>query len=155
MEICQLIKFCCVTEEVVASIYSRFMQLFPQEKDFWEDLYKDEKEHTSFLIGAADSGRFDEMQTADLGFSEPLLDRTKTFITNISNQINLGPVSLEDALKMALKIEETMVEAFTNELIANLSPADNKAFLELLMEEKTHIAKVKNMMIEKGFLKLS
>jgi len=83
------------------------------------------------------------------------LDRTKTFITNISNQINFSPVSLEDALKMALKIEETMVEAFTNELIANLSPSDNKAFLELLMEEKTHIAKVKNMMIQKGFLKLS
>jgi len=155
MEICQLINFCCVTEEVVASIYSRFMQLFPQEKDFWEDLYKDEKKHTSFLIEVSDSGRFDEMHTEDLGFSEPLLDRTKTFITNISNQINFSPVSLEDALKMALKIEETMVEAFTNELIANLSPNDNNAFLQLLMEEKTHIAKVKNMMIEKGFLKLS
>jgi len=131
------------------------MQLFPQEKDFWEDLYKDEKKHTSFLIEVSDSGRFDEMHTEDLGFSEPLLDRTKTFITNISNQINFSPVSLEDALKMALKIEETMVEAFTNELIANLSPNDNNAFLQLLMEEKTHIAKVKNMMIEKGFLKLS
>ena len=105
MEINQLLNFCCVTEEIVASIYSRFMQLFPQEKDFWEALYKEEKMHTSFLIEAADSGRFDEMQAADLGFSEALLNRTKTFITNLSNQINFSPVSLEDALKIALKIE--------------------------------------------------
>ncbi len=155
MEICQLVNFCCVTEEVVASIYSRFMQLFPQEKDFWEALYKDEKKHTVFLIEAADSGRFDEMQKADLGLSEPLLERSKRFMTNISNQINSSPVSLEEALNMALKIEETMVEALTNELIANLLPSDKNAFLELLMEEKTHIAKVKNMMIEKGFLRVS
>ena len=92
---------------------------------------------------------------ADLGFSEPLLDRTKTFITNLSNQINFSPVSLEDALKMALKIEEIMVEAFTNELIANLSLSNNDAFLQMLMEEKTHIARIRNMMIKKGFLKLS
>jgi hypothetical protein len=35
--------------------------------------------HTSFLIEAANSGRFNDMQTADLGFSAPLLDKTKTF----------------------------------------------------------------------------
>ena len=132
MEMHQLVNFCCITEEFVASIYGRFMQLFPQEKDFWEALYKDEKKHTSFLIEADDSGRFNEMQVADLGFSEPLLDRTKTFLTNIGDQINHSPVSLEDALKMALKIEETMVEAFTNELLANLSPADNRGLRYLL-----------------------
>ena len=155
MEIDQLVKGCLVVELAVATVYSDLMHLFPQEKHFWDDLHKDEKRHISFLIEAADSGRFDEMQTADLGFSMPLLDRTEKFIANISNHIGINPVSLEEALNMALTIEETKVEAFTNELIANISPADSKAFLQILMEEKTHIAKIKNMMIEKGFLKLS
>jgi hypothetical protein len=155
MEIDQLVRGCLVVELAVATVYSDLMHLFPQEKYFWDDLHKDEKRHISFLIEAADSGRFDEMQTADLGFSMPLLDRTEKFIANISNHIGINPVSLEEALNMALQIEETKVEAFTNELIANLSAADSKAFLQILMEEKTHIAKIKNMMIEKGFLKLS
>ena len=142
-------------ELAVASIYSTLTYLFPQEKDFWDGLYKDEKRHISFLIEIADSGRFDEMQTADLGFSMPMLDRTEKFITNINTHIGNNPVSLEEALDMAFQMEETKVEAFTNELIANLSAADSTAFLQLLMEEKTHIAKIKNMMIEKGFLKLS
>ena len=155
MDIDQLVKGCLVVELAAASIYSSLMQLFPQEKYFWGDLYKDEKRHISFLIEAADSGRFDEMQTADLGFSMPLLDRTQIFIANINNHIGINPVSFEEALNMALQIEETKVEAFTNELIANLSAADSGAFLQLLMEEKTHIAKIENMMIDKGFLKLS
>jgi len=155
MEIYQLINGCLVMEYAVASIYSSFMQLFPQEKDFWEDLYKDEKNHTSFLTEAADSGRFDEMHPEDLGFSMAQLDRTRTFIENIIDNIKSNPVSLEDALNMALKIEVTMIETFTNELMTCLSPSDKNALLQMLMEEKTHIAKIKNMMIEKGFLKLS
>lgn len=95
------------------------------------------------MIETSDSGRFDEMQTADLGFSTPLLDRTQTFFANISNHIGTNPVSLEEALNMALQMEETKVEAFANELMANLSSADNEAFLQLLMEEKTPIAKIK------------
>ena len=90
-----------------------------------------------------------------MGFSMPLLDRTEKFIANINNHIEINPVSFEEALNMALQIEETKVEAFTNELIANLSVADSGAFLQLLMDEKTHIAKIENMMIEKGFIKLS
>jgi rubrerythrin len=155
MEIYQVINGCLVMEDTVASIYSYFVQLFPEEKAFWKDLYEDEKSHTSFLIEAADSGNFDKMQAADLGFSMPLLDRTQKFISNVMSRIKLNPVSLEDALNMALKIEETTVEAFTNELMVCLSPADKNAFLNLLMQEKTHIAKIKNRMIEKGFLKLA
>jgi len=151
----QLVKGCLFVEIAVASIYSSLMQLLPQEEYFWDDLYKDEKRHISFLIEATDSGRFDKMETADLGFSMPLLDRTEKFIANINNHIEINPVSFEEALNMALQIEETKVEAFTNELIANLSAADSGAFLQLLMDEKTHIAKIENMMIENGFLKLS
>ena len=155
MEIYQLVKGCLVVELAVASIYSSLMYLFPHKRDFWDDLYKDEKKHISFLIETSDSGKFDKMHTEDLGFSMPLLDRTLAFISNISNHIGINPVSLEEALNMALQMEETKVEAFTNELMANLSSTDSKAFLQLLMEEKTHIAKIKNMMIEQGFLKLS
>jgi len=155
MEINQLIDGCLEIELAVASIYSRFAQLFLQENVFWEDLYNDERGHISFLIEAGESGRFDEMLTEDAGFSMPLIDRTRTFIANESYRIEVNPVSLEDALRMAMEIEQTKVEAFANELIANLSPADNEAFLRILMDERTHVAKIRNMMIRKGLLKFS
>ena len=142
-------------EDAVASIYSTFMKLFPREKAFWEDLYQDEKKHSAFLLESARCGIFEGIQASELGLSMPLVNRTHKFIENVSNHIRFNPVSLEDALKMALEIEETTVETFANELIANVAPYDNSTFVEMLMEEKTHVAKIKNMMIERGFLKLS
>jgi rubrerythrin len=141
-------------EEAVASIYGTFIRLFPHEKSFWEDLYQDEKKHSSFLIESTACGTFDKMKGIDRGLSMPLLNRTQKYIENVINHIRANPVSLEEALKMALEIEETTVETFTNELISNLGASDSNAFLQMLMEEKTHVAKIKSKMIEKGFLKL-
>ncbi len=155
MDIYKLINGCLMMEEAVASIYGTFIRLFPHEKAFWEDLYKDEKKHSSFLIESTACGIFDGMQETDLGLSMPLLSRTQKYIENVINHIRANPVSLEEALKMSLEIEETTVEIFANELIANLGSSDSNAFLQMLMEEKTHVAKIKNKMIEKGFLKLS
>ncbi|MEW6003027.1 MAG: hypothetical protein AB1638_10330 [Nitrospirota bacterium] len=155
MEIYQLVNCCLFLEKAVASIYSDFMQLFPEEKDFWEALFKDEKRHVSFLIETADQGKFDEMQTKDLPLSMPLYDRTREFVKNINDHIKFDLLSLEDALKIALKLEETMFEIFINQLIANLSPADNEAFLQMFTEERTHIDKIRDMMMKKGFSKLA
>jgi hypothetical protein len=155
MEIYQIINACLVMKDAVASIYSEFTQLFPEEKEFWQDLYEGEKRHKCFIIETADRGIFDDMQVADLQLPMPLFDRTRKLLENISNQINLNPVSVKDALKIALKIEETVGETFADELITNVSTANNKAFPEILTEGKTHIAKIKDMMIKKGFLKLS
>lgn len=154
MEIYQLINSCLVMENTAASIYSNFMQLFPEEKVFWKDLVEDEQKHASFLIEAADHGIFDEIDPADLKFTMPLLDRTREFVENINNHINFNPVSLEEALNIALKIEETMLETFTNELIANLSTPEGKTILQLALEERSHMDKIKDMMFKKGFLKL-
>ena len=154
MEIYQFVNGCLVMENAVASIYSNFMQLFSEEKDFWGDLYNDEQKHASFLMEAADQGLFDEINTEDLPLSMPLFDRTRKFVENIMDQIKFNPLSLEEALKIALKLEETLVETFTNYLIADLSPNRN-AILEMFTEEKSHIDKIKKMMIKKGFSKLS
>ena len=44
----EIINGCIKVESAAASIYSKLMQLFPEEHDFWEVLYNDEKQHISF-----------------------------------------------------------------------------------------------------------
>ncbi|MCG2720919.1 MAG: hypothetical protein L6290_02730, partial [Thermodesulfovibrionales bacterium] len=81
---------------------------------------------------------------------------TVAFTRNVKNNILYGPVSLEDALKIALKLEETMVEIFTNQLIAKLSNYQSQTALdEMLAAERFHLDKIRNRMIDAGFLKLS
>lgn len=153
MEIYQIVNACLVMKDAVASIYNKFTELVPEEKGFWRNLYEDEKRHRCSIVETTDTGVFDDMQVSDL--STLLFDKTRKLLENINNEINLKPVSMEDALKTALEIERAVGETFANELVVDLSAADNKAFLEILTDGKTHIAKIEDMMIKKGFLKLS
>jgi rubrerythrin len=154
MELHQLINGCLVMEGAAARIYAKFALMFPGEKQFWEDLALDEKMHEAFLIEAADRGAFEWMDTKAMPLNLALVDETRRFVSNVRQQIETQPVALHEALTISLKLEETIVEVFTNELIAGLSPADKHAILQMLGEEKNHIDKIREKMISSGFLKL-
>ncbi len=143
-------------EKAVASIYSTFMQLFPKEKDFWEGLYEDEMEHLSFLADADYKKILKKgIQTTVFPPSLQLVEKTLNYAENIKKQIKLNPVSLEDAFGLALKLEESIVETFANELIANLAADVDKSVVKTIVAgERLHIDKIREMMIKKGFLKL-
>jgi rubrerythrin len=155
MEMNDFINGCIAMEKAAELVYSSFMQLFPQEKDFWGDLVRDEIGHASFLIDADNLGLFDKLKITYAPLSMPLLYKTLKFAENINNKIRFNPVSLEDAFKMALKLEESILETFTNNLIGALLTDPKSSFDKLLTETRLHADKIRDMMIKKGFLKLS
>ena len=156
METHDFINGCIAMEKATELVYSNFMQLFPQEKDFWGDLVKDEMGHSSFLIDADNHGLFDKLKITYSPFSMSLLEKTIKFAQNINNQIRFNPVSFKDALTMALKLEESILETFANNLMgALLTDPKESAFDKLFSETRLHADKIRDMMIKKGFLKLS
>jgi hypothetical protein len=56
---------------------------------------------------------------------------------------------------MALKLEESILETFTNNLMGALLTDPKSSFDRLLSETRVHADKIRDMMIQKGFLKLS
>lgn len=156
METHDFINGCIAMEKATELVYSNFMQLFPQEKDFWGDLVKDEMGHSSFLIDADNHGLFDKLKITYSPFSMSLLEKTIKFAQNITNQIRFNPISIEDAFRMALKLEESILETFANNLMgALLTDPKESAFDKLFSETRLHADKIRDMMIKKGFLKLS
>ena len=155
METHDFINGCIAMEKAAELVYGNFMKLLPQEKDFWEDLVKDEIGHASFLIDAHNHGLFDKIKLTYAPLSMPILEKTLKFAENINNQIRFNPVSLEDAFKMALKLEESILETFTNNLMGALLTDPKTSFDRLLIETRLHTDKIRDMMIQKGFLKLS
>jgi hypothetical protein len=156
MEIHNLIDGCVAMEKAVSSIYSTFMRLFPEEKDFWGDLCKDELEHSSFLNNSDYQKILNRgLQITMMPPSKSLIERTLDLAGKINKQIQFETISPEDAFKMALKLEESMVETFANEFIANLIALDDKKVVEtILAGERLHVDKIREMMIKKGYLKL-
>jgi rubrerythrin len=143
-------------EQTVASIYSMFMQLFPEERIFWEDLFRDEMDHASWLTDADYIESIDLLPSTDLLPSMKQVEISLRFADIKRTQIKSNPVTFEEALNLALKLEEMMVETFANELKANLFASDYRSLSEkILMAEKLHIDKIEGMMIRKGFLQLT
>jgi len=155
MNVQELINGCIEIEQAAAHIYGNFMQLFPEERGFWENLADDELSHTRFLLEANRVGMFDDIQRDEMVLSGQIVFNTVAFTRNVKNMITYSPVSLEDAFKIALKLEETMVEIFTNQLITNLSHYQSQSALDqVLTAERSHVDKIRNKMIDSGFLKL-
>jgi len=156
MELINFINGCRAVEEAVASIYSKFADLFPENRSFWEDLYRDELEHSFWLSDATQTEAIDLLPSKDLLPSMDIIDRTIAFARGKSMHIKTNPVTLEEALRIALQLEESMVETFTNEMTANLFASDYESLSQkIIAAEKRHINKIEDMMIGKGFLQLS
>ncbi len=156
MELQEIINGCLLMEHTVASIYKHFVQLFPEEKEFWDDLYKDEAEHSSSLTNSSYTGMIDLLPSTDLIPSLEHLERNLRFAEERKKFIMANPIDLEQALKISLQLEETMVETFTNDLVANIFADDYESLSnKILLSERAHMDKIKEFMINKGYLHLS
>jgi len=143
-------------EETIASLYRIFMEIFPDERPFWLDLYKDELEHSFWLTSGTRSEVIELLPSNELLPSIEHITRTLVFVEGKIAQVKTNPVTFEAALTIALEIEKSMVEIFTNEITANLLATDHKSLNDkLIAAEKIHVTKIEDMMISRGFVQLS
>ena len=159
MEINDRIRGCIQIEQTVASIYNDFMTLYPAEKEFWEGLFYDEVEHAAFLNDVNYLEMVTELPKEISLAKSPFIEKTMEFALTVKNQIKFKRLSFEEALKLSLILEESMVETFMNELMVVLNNSDDKSYNrdvdKMLIEERGHVSKIKNMMIKKGYLKMT
>lgn len=156
MDMNHFINGCIAVEETVASLYRIFMDIFPDERPFWQDLYKDELEHSFWLASGSRSEVIELLPSKKLLPSIKHVTSTLVFVEQKIAQVKTNPVTFEAALTTALEIEESMIEIFTNEITANLLATDHKSLNDkLVAAEKLHVTKIEDMMISRGFMQLS
>jgi hypothetical protein len=134
-------------EKSASSIYMNLMKKFPEKKEFWKSMFEDEIEHLSFFKDVKSLKLTGELKKMDSTPSMEVINKTLKSASSISGKITRRSLTLKDALKMTLKLEESMVETYTNKLIANLLSCENEpSYKKILADEKKHINKIKNMM---------
>ena len=143
----ELINGCIKVEKSAASVYKKLMKKFPEKKDSWKELFDDEINHLSFLNDVKSLGLIDVMHKLDSLPSIVIINETVKMADDLTAKIVADSISLKKALVMALKLEESMVETYTNKLIANLiSCEDEVSYKKIVADEKKHINKIKKMM---------
>ena len=142
-----LINGCIKVEDSVASIYSNLMQVFPEKKDFWGSLFNDEREHIAFLTDVKSLELSDEIEKVDLLPTMPMIDKTLRLAEDVNEKIKSRSLTFNDALSMTLEIEESMVETYSNKIVAKLlSCADESSCEKFITDEKSHVEKISIMM---------
>lgn len=142
-----IIRGCMKAERSAASNYKQLMIKFPEKKEFWKELLEDERSHLSFLKDVKSLGLIDVMERIDPLPSRKIINETIRLSDDLRVKLLSDSVSFKKALVMALKLEESMVETYTNKLIADLITCeDETSYKKIVAEEKKHIRKIKRMM---------
>ncbi|UCH80263.1 MAG: hypothetical protein JSW20_11030 [Nitrospiraceae bacterium] len=151
MEGIEIINGCIKVESAASSIYSKLMQLFPEEHDFWEELYNDEKEHISFLNDVRALGLIDEVKKMDVLPTKPMIKDALKLANKISKKIHNNSLTFKEALDLTLELEESIVETYTNKLIVYLLSCDNEAsFNDFITNGREHENKIKRKIKQIG-----
>ena len=87
------------------------------------------------------------MEKIDLPPSKAIINETLKMADDLTGKIKADSISFKKTLAMALKLEESMVEMYTNKIIANLiSCEDEASYKKIVSDEKKHINKLSKMM---------
>ncbi|MBI5742083.1 MAG: hypothetical protein HZA16_15400 [Nitrospirae bacterium] len=142
-----VIKGCIKVEKTAAAIYKKLSQLFPEHRDFWKSLFDDEVKHLAFLRDVKSLGLVEDLQKRGPLPPASTIDSTQTLADAIADKAKGPSFSMSKALKMVLNLEESMVEIYTNKIIADLMSNESEMSLkQLVAEENSHIRKIKRMM---------
>jgi len=140
----------CVDLEVAVSlIYKEFMLMFPDEAGFWGQLAREEEDHARLYLAGDVLKVIGEY--AGIQFPPPaFIEKTIEFTGQIRAQIESRPITLKEALDMALKLEKTIMES----IIFDLPDSDNPVIRNLrkiFTDTESHVDRIERFRIEKGF----
>ncbi len=147
----QKVLLSCVDLEVAVSlIYREFMRLFPAERDFWEQLAREEEDHARLYL-AGDllrvTGELSGVKFPPAAF----ISRTLAFTEQIRDQLLNRSMSLQEALEIALKLEQTVAESIIFELPDTMNPVIAN-LRRIINETEAHVDRIERFRLEKGFV---
>jgi hypothetical protein len=137
----------------MAELYRVCMQRFPDEMEFWKALHEEELRHISFLVNADIFEALGE-QAGQLPLpAEALVERALSIARNALEQLRKRAVTLEEALGMAVKLEDSVVEGFVGDALND--DGQGSPFIMLLNDTRTHADMLRNLMRRKGYIRVS
>lgn len=137
----------------VAALYLGFSEAFPEDREFWSQLAKEEDNHAALLRGgkleSSNEGRFPaDILTTNL---DALIKANKEIEELVKEHKQKPPSSRASALEIAIKAEESTGEI---DFSCFMRQEKNSPLLELLgrvnREDRGHLFRIRHYMEEKG-----
>ncbi|MEW6116356.1 MAG: hypothetical protein AB1553_05585 [Nitrospirota bacterium] len=144
---------CVDVEFACAEIYKAFMNMFPEDRDFWGELVVDEEFHAAFYLSAEILKLIEEDPDQIKLPPAAFIEKTLEFTDHVKTIIRTRMVTLKEALHLALLLEQSVTEGFIFEVPETVNPVVLN-LKSIIAGEESHMEKIKSYMITKGFSKL-
>ena len=135
-------------ENLANELYKVFAEKFPEERDFWLDIARDEQEHASIIsmLGAsiAEGG-------ADFDENRFTAEEIKSSLESVKNSLaeaKSGDISMKDALAMSLELEEQILEHSYFEVFIPRTEGIRDFIAGVISATKRHRDKIKQKINE-------
>jgi len=97
-------------EDSLAALYGACASRFSRDYDLWHNLAEDEREHARVAQRFAEAAERGEFFFKDRRAKEFLLKSTLAYVRDIRNAVESGTLDGPGVLRLALSIEESIVE---------------------------------------------
>jgi len=137
----------------VAALYLGFSEAFPEDREFWSQLAKEEENHAALLRGgkleSSNEGRFPaDILTTNL---DALIKANNEIKELVKEHKQKPPSSRASAFEIAIKVEESTGEI---DFSCFMKQEENSPALKLLRrlnrDDRDHALRIRNYMREKG-----
>jgi rubrerythrin len=146
-ELSERLRICIAIEAGIGEIYDDFAKMFPGASDLWGELAREEENHASILaIGNryANLGKLPAIVVPD---SLTHMRDTLGFVDIVKATVQSRNVSIDEALEMSLKLEQTLEEGHLPDVMTHETDSEVVARLQrLLADTRSHIVKIKDYM---------
>jgi rubrerythrin len=144
-----ILDICCKVEETCADLYRYFSRIYadsPQISVLWEKTAKEEDSHAEhFRLASRLKGSGIQSLKSDMYNVAVLLKKIQTIYASVQK----SPPPLKEALKFAIKLEESMAD-YHMDTIASFEDKDlERLFASMMKNDKDHI-----VMLEQAYKEL-
>lgn len=139
----RLLKAMIDHERVISRLYSVYAKRFPDYKDFWSNLSREETEHAACLDFLGQKVKDGSGLIVVERFSLAALDASIKYVESLIEKASDADFELINALSLAFHLEEAMIEKDYFEAFEGDSPQVVRVLDLLAAETRKHSLKIK------------
>ncbi len=129
-------------EEAIAEPYGIYAGEFPQYKEFWLDLIKEENEHAGWIRQLVSNTEGDDAGINEGRFNEAALQTYHKYLEGEVDRAKRQTISLKDALTAALYVEKSLIESRVFDIFPCYSEELKKVLMGLKRATEQHLGRV-------------
>lgn len=131
-------------EEALGRLYEEYAGRFPEQHAFWLQLSEEEYQHAEWIRTLDPEVKDYSLSLSEDRFSPSLIEESLAWVTFQTGRAQKGDLSMDEALTMALDVENSLIDNKCFEVFEQDPPEFKRVLRALASATESHRQRVEN-----------